>query len=237
LNIEADRLRKRILKEFYEKSYEQYLFGKSLQAQGINYFEKSLERGSNLKLNLIRQLELGSGNGEHLPYVKEIPEKEYICLDLRTPRNSKYLKLSHPNLQKIVKFKKGNAEKLPFKSNYFEKVTATCLLHHVSDPLAVCIEARRVTQFEGEIVFILPTDPGILNQLVKRFISYRRMSKFSSHKPSLILALDHKNHISGLLEIVKFVFKNDDVRITFLPFRFNSWNFNLIARVSIVKKQ
>ena len=236
MKSKARSIRQAILEDFYANSYENYLFGKSLQASGISYFEKTLEQKSNLKLRLVRQLELGSGSGEHLPYVRSIPEKEYICLDLSKPRTDNYLKSCDPELQKVVKFVQGNAEDLPYKSSSFEKVTATCLLHHVSDPLAVILEARRVTKKEGEICFIIPTDPGLLNQIVKKVISYRRMKKFTNYKPELILALDHVNHVNGLLELCKFVFQEDDFRIEYLPFRIKSWNLNLIARVRVIKK-
>ena len=194
------------------------------------------ERGSKLSIELMRQLELGGGSGEHLPYVKQVPNTEYISLDLALPRTDKYLKEIPVRLAEIVKFVKGNAEQLPFESEYFEKVISTCLLHHVTDPLAVLFEARRVTKQQGELIFIIPTDPGLLNQFIKRTISYRRLRKFTSQKPELILALDHINHVGGLLELCKFVFKNDELEIDFLPFGIKSWNLNLIARVRVIKK-
>ena len=236
MKSKAISIRQAILEDFYANSYENYLFGKSLQASGISYFEKTLEKKSNLKIKLIRQLELGSGSGEHLPYVSNFPEKEYICLDLSKPRTDRYLKSCDQKLQKVVKFVQGNAEDLQYESSSFEKVTATCLLHHASDPLAVILEARRVTKKGGEICFVIPTDPGLLNQFIKKVISYRRMKKFTSYKPELILALDHINHVSGLLELCKFVFQEDELRIDYLPFRIKSWNLNLIARVRVIKK-
>jgi phosphatidylethanolamine/phosphatidyl-N-methylethanolamine N-methyltransferase len=236
VNLTASEIRSKILDEFYANTYTKYLFDNSIQALGISYFEKSLEKKSKLSLKLLRQLELGSGSGEHLPFVKEIPKYEYVCLDLVLPRTEKYLKASHIQLQAVVKFIQGNAEDLRFESNSFEKVTATCLLHHVSDPLAVLIEARRVTKIGGEIIFVIPTDPGVLNQIIKRAISYRRLRKLSSYKPELILALDHINHVGGLLELCKFVFQNDELEIDYIPFRIKSWNLNLIARVRVIKR-
>jgi phosphatidylethanolamine/phosphatidyl-N-methylethanolamine N-methyltransferase len=236
VNNVAKEMRSKILDDFYSNSYATYSFAKSVQALGIAYLERTLEKKSKLSLKLLRQLELGSGSGEHLPFVKQFPELEYICLDLNLPRTDKYLKASHNNLQGLVKFVQGNAEELTFTSNYFEKVTATCLLHHVTDPLAVLIEARRVTKIEGEIIFVIPTDPGLLNQLIKRVISYRRLRKVTNYKPELILALDHRNHVGGILELCKFVFQNDELKIDYLPFRIKSWNLNLIARVRVIKK-
>jgi len=232
----AKETRSTILNDFYSNTYSKYLFGRSIQALGISYLEKTLEKKSRLSLKLIRQIELGSGSGEHLPYVRQIPQHEYICLDLYLPRTEKYLKSSHKELQGVVKFVKGDAEAIPYETCYFEKVTATCLLHHVHDPLAVLLEARRVTKVGGEIIFVIPTDPGILNQTVKRLISYRRLRKITNHKPELILALDHRNHVGGILELCKFVFQYDDLEIDYLPFRIKSWNLNLIARVRVTKK-
>jgi SAM-dependent methyltransferase len=228
-------MRLKILEDFYANSYQSYCFGKSVQGIGTAYLERSLEKKSKRSLRLIRQLELGSGSGEHLPYVSEIPEQEYVCLDLALPHTQKHLNNSNPELQKVVKFVQGNAEVLPFNSNHFEKVTSTCLLHHVDDPLAVLIEARRVVKPGGEIVVVIPTDPGILNQMIKRVISYRRLRKFTIYKPELILALDHRNHVGGLIELCKFVFQNDELQIDYLPFRVKSWNLNLIARVHVIK--
>jgi phosphatidylethanolamine/phosphatidyl-N-methylethanolamine N-methyltransferase len=236
MNSKAKAIRSEILNEFYDNTYANYCFGKSIQAFGIQYLEKSLESKSKLSTKPLRQLELGSGSGEHLPYVKVIPEFEYVCLDLSLPRSDNYLSICHPQLQKKIKFVKANAEKLPFDSEYFEKVISTCLLHHVTDPLAVLIEARRVTKIGGELIFVIPTDPGLLNQLVKRTISYRRLRKFTQYKPELILALDHVNHVGGLLELCKFVFQDDELEIDYLPFRIRSWNLNLISRVHVIKK-
>lgn len=94
----AKEIRSTILNDFYSNTYSKYLFGKSIQALGISYLEKTLEKESKLSLNLTRQIELGSGSGEHLPYVKQIPLHEYVCLDLYLPRTEIYLNSSHRKL-------------------------------------------------------------------------------------------------------------------------------------------
>lgn len=73
------------------------------------------------------------------------------------------------------------------------------------------LEARRVASVGAEIVFLLPTDPGMVNQILKRLVSYPKMRKISKIKPELFYALDHKNHIAGVLEIIKYVFSEDDL--------------------------
>jgi len=59
-------------------------------------------------------------------------------------------------------------------------VLATCTLAHVQDPLQVCKEIKRVIQIGGEIVILLPTEPGFVNLLTKKF----------SYIPKLMVSLD-----------------------------------------------
>lgn len=129
--------------------------------------------------------------------------------------------------QAKVNFVTGNAEKISFPDSYFDRVVSTCLLHHVNDPLAVLLESRRVVSNGGEVAFILPADPGMLNRLIKLLITYPRIRKNSSFDPRLIYALEHPNKIDSLLALLKFVFEKDDYKIKYYPFKVPSWNLNL----------
>jgi ubiquinone/menaquinone biosynthesis C-methylase UbiE len=233
--INSKSIKRKILNDYYENVYQKYLFGKGIQAKGINYFEKSLENFWNENLAPQSILELGAGNGEHVKYVKLFPTKNYHLVDLRFPQYQEHLNNLTFEQKKTIKFINANAEKLPLKPNFYDKVFSTCLLHHVNDPMAVMLEARRVTKKNGEIAFILPTDPGILNQLVKKIISYRKIKKISSVSPELIYALEHRNHISSLIAQAKYVYLNDDLKIYFRPFFIKSWNLNLWVVIKINK--
>jgi phosphatidylethanolamine/phosphatidyl-N-methylethanolamine N-methyltransferase len=231
-------IRSAVLNYYYSEVYEKYLFSRSVQAFGISYFEKSVERfWSNTDSNIGKILEIGAGRGEHLPYVKKSPLESYICLDLRENIDEVWKKDLSEDLIKVVSFVTGDAENIPFGDSYFDRTTSTCLLHHVDDPIQVMLEVRRVTKPGGEIAFALPTDPGILNQFVKRFLSGPRMRKYSFISPRLIYALEHKNHVSGLLEFCKLVYEDDALTIHYEPFKIHSWNFNLLCVVHIVKSK
>lgn len=232
----AKSIKKKILNDYYENVYQKYLFGKGIQAQGISFFEKSIEKYWNNKKNPESILELGGGNGEHIKFVKYFPKKNYDLVDIRKPENTNHINRLTSRQKKKIKFVKANAENLPFRDNFYDKVFSTCLLHHVDEPMAVMIESKRVTKINGEIAFILPTDPGILNQLVKKTISYRKMKKISTTNPKLIYAIEHRNHINSLLEQAKFVFKNDILNFHYRPFFIPSWNMNLWVVVKVTKK-
>ncbi len=232
----GSEIRKRILDEHYEFVYEKYLFSGGAQALGIAYFEKQIE---NFWINAtpISVLEIGGGSGEHLPFLNYIPKKKYVSLDLREPRNQRYIESLPSDLKKKLIFIKGDAQDLPFENESFDRVFSTCLLHHVDDVLEIILEAKRVTKHGGEIAFVFPTDPGLLNHFVKRMVSYRKLRKVSSVRPQLIYALEHKNHVFSIMELIKFAFQDDELHFHYRPFAFiKSWNLNLLVVAKIIRK-
>jgi ubiquinone/menaquinone biosynthesis C-methylase UbiE len=235
MNNESSRIKAEILDNYYRNVYQSYLFGGGAQAKGIEYFEKSLEKFWVISTpNSV--LELGGGSGEHFQYIKYVPSVRYDLLDLKTPYTDVFLNEISDDFRKKINLVKGDAQKLPYESEVFDRIFSTCILHHVDDVLSVLLETRRVAQRNAEIVFAMPTDPGLLNRFVKNLFSYRRIRKYSDIKPQLIYSLEHKNHVPGILELIKFVFSEDNVRIKYRPFPFlRSWNLNLFVVVKITK--
>jgi ubiquinone/menaquinone biosynthesis C-methylase UbiE len=228
--------REELLKDYYEKVYDKYLFDSSIQSRGIDYFEKLLEKNWTSDSNLINVLEVGAGKGEHLRYVKNLPTNSYVALDLRKVEvDVKSLGL-HLDFQRVVKFEQGDVHALKFDDNYFDRVSSTCLFHHLEDPLKALYELRRVTRTGGQIRIAMPTDPGIANQIVKRFVSYPRLRKITSFDPKLIYALEHRNHIAGLIQLIKTVFAEDSLQFEYYPLKVRSWNLNLAVVAGITVK-
>ena len=95
------------------------------------------------------------------------------------------------------------------------------------------MECRRVVKKNGSLSFLIPTDPGILNQLVKKLYSYKKLKSKIKYPPNLIYALDHKNGIVNILAIINYVFRNDRIKIQYYPFFVHSINFNLALIVDV----
>jgi ubiquinone/menaquinone biosynthesis C-methylase UbiE len=225
-----------ILDEYYNNVYQQFLFAGGAQGRGISYFEKQIENFWE-KVQPNRVLEIGGGSGEHLPFLRYTPTEKYVSLDLRPIITKKHLEGLSKDFQSKLSFVEGNAENLPFIDSSFDRVFTTCLLHHVDDVLAVLLEARRVTEVGGEIAFVFPTDPGVLNQFVKKLVSFRKIKKLTKIRPQLFYALEHQNHVAGIMELITYVYRNDDLKFNYRPFRLlHSWNFNLLVVAKIVKK-
>lgn len=231
----SKEIKDEILNDYYSEIYHSYLFGKGAQGKGIEYFEKSIEKyWNNSTPDCV--LELGGGSGEHFQYISYVPNTRYDLLDLKPPYTDVFLNKISNELRAKVKLVIGNAQELSYGDELFDRVFSTCLLHHVDDVLAVLMETRRVSRSNAEILFAMPTDPGLLNRFVKKVYSFPRIRKHSRYEPELIYALEHRNHINGILELIRFVFEKDEIKIKYRPFPFlKSWNLNLFALV-IIKK-
>ena len=197
-----------------------------------NKIEKYWKNTKPLKI-----LEVGAGDGAHFKFTRidGAIEVQLTALDVRVPSQT-ISKLELESGSLAITWVQGNVEKIPLEDETFDRVTSTCLLHHVDDPLAAMLEMRRVTAISGEISIGLPTDPGLVNRFIKKMYTYRKARKLGMENPAFVYSLDHQNHIFGLIEIAKYVFRNDDLSINYLPFKAKSANLNLLVVLKVVKK-
>ena len=223
--------RENIIDNFYTEVYDKYLNDDCLIRIANKTLEKRIEHNSNKQDNYV--LEIGGGGGEHIKYVSNFPQKNYIILDPR--ETSKLIIRKLKKLSSKIKFVSGVAEEIPFPNCYFDRVISSCVLAHLDDPLASLLECRRVTKENGTLSFLVTADPGFLNQLVKKIYSYPKLNKLSEYPASLIYALDHKNGIINILAIIRYVFRHDDIKMNYHPFFIPSINFNLAVIVNIKK--
>jgi demethylmenaquinone methyltransferase/2-methoxy-6-polyprenyl-1,4-benzoquinol methylase len=223
--------RKSIIDKYYSEIYDNYLNDDGLIRIANRTLERKIEHNSNKQDNYV--LEIGGGGGEHLKFVSNFPQKNYIILDPRETSKTTVRKLK--KLSSKIKFVSGVAEDIPFPNCYFDRIVSSCVLAHLDDPLASLLECRRVTKENGTLSFLVSTDPGFLNQLVKKMYSYPKLNKLSEYPANLIYALDHKNGVINLLSIIRYVFKNDSIKLNYYPFFIPSVNFNLAVIVNITK--
>ena len=225
--------------EFIDEYYDKYfhnLCNSGVQGRGSSYIHKQIEKYW-IKSNPSKILEVGVGDGSHFKYAKfgQKLSVKLTALDIRTPKKA-FSELILGDRKLSIDWVTGSVEKIPLENDSFDRVTSTCLLHHVDDPYAAMLEMRRVTRISGEISIGLPTDPGILNRSIKKIYTYRKAKKLGLENPALVYSLDHQNHIFGLVEIAKHVFRKDELQVRYLPFRIKSSNLNLLVVISVKKK-
>lgn len=158
--------------------------------------------------------------GKHLDFIKHTFDK-YIISDLRLPKlNNKW---SSEN--RITPFE-ANAENLPFKNSLFDRVIATCLLHHIEKPERALEEINRVLKPNRTGTIFLSCDPEIMVRLLRAFSTKHRARKQGFDGYSLMIARDHRNHVGSLLEMAKYDFRDRRLKIDYDPFKASSWNLN-----------
>lgn len=182
-------------------------------------------------------LELGATQGQHLKFVQLSDHKIYVGIDIEI-RQSEDLSpiINLTSVHNNLVFLGGDIERLPFKSKSFDLVTSLCVFHHLLFPEKAMAEVIRVLKPGGYLVVQLPTDPGFLNQLIKRLVIFPILRKSNNSDIKLYYARSHRNHIWALLRQFEHILKpKGRVKVRYWPFVFPSWNFNLSVIVVFKK--
>ena len=204
---------------FYRDHYKSVIFGRGFGPRAVRKTHEAMEKPFvNRTFNSV--LEIGGGVGEHLEFISHSFER-YFLTDLKKPNPNSSV-VANP---KIVCLQ-ANAEDLPFPEQYFDRVIATCLLHHVEKPEKVFTEILRVLKPDGVATIFLTCDPGILVRTIRSITTARAAKREGFLGYKLMVARDHRNHVGSLLQMARFVFRNRNQKTSYFPFKFPSWNLN-----------
>ena len=114
----------------------------------LNTFEKDELFTLLGDLNGKKVLDIGSGTGRSVTRLKVTGASDVTALDI-SPEMLEILKEEHPTVETVI----GNVEKLPFKDDSFETITALFVIVHIGDLREMLDEVYRVLKPGG--VFIL----------------------------------------------------------------------------------
>ena len=212
-------------KYFYKEIYPKLVEGGS-QGQFHSFTHRFLEKPFDKRSTFENVLELGAGSGEHYQFVRH-QFFNYVQSDIRLPESE---------MTKDIRssFVATNAEDLPFADDSFDRVVLTCLLHHLSNPLTCLREVKRVVKPGGQVSILVPADPGLLYRALRSLTSVRRAKKLGFDSGALVHALEHRNHISSLDQMIKYVFIESEIKIRGWPLVIGSWwNLNLLISYQI----
>lgn len=217
------------LSRHYYKSFYSRTIG--VDSRGIlkflsGYPHKLMEK-NNIE-HSSKVLEVGFGEGEHLKFVKS-RIKEYVGIDIDHKR---LFKNHYPS---YVKRMVMNAEKLNFPNNYFDRVIATCLLAHLSEPEVALNEWRRVLKKGGICTIYIPLEPSLALRLFRFIIMKPKLKNLGFNQYDLFIAREHINHTRRLMVFIKDIFEKDGVKISYRPFPIKIHSINLFAIVHVKK--
>jgi phosphatidylethanolamine/phosphatidyl-N-methylethanolamine N-methyltransferase len=218
------------MKDFYNSNYRELFYSKGISSWATSRIHKALEKKFPTNKGM-KILEVGGGEGFHVPYVRPDFEK-YTVLDIQ----ERDLDLEASNLSKAGKLTQivADACNLPFEDKAFDRVIFMCVLHHLERIDLALSEARRVVKDKGCISIYLPCDPGLIYRFLRRIFTSRRSRNIGLNY-EVINAFEHRNHILSLVLIIKSLFGRDKVGVTWRPFPLRSWNINLFCIVVIQK--
>lgn len=234
-------IQKDIIQDYYNQIYRATHYTGVLGRFTRSYHRKLEKPFQNLSFAKI--IEIGANEGEHLIHVQS-KFNEYIMVDLRYPKNttsSEWFRIDCPQEKFKITKRRGNAEEQKFKDSTFDRAIFSCVLPHVGDSSSALSETRRILRHNGFISIYLPCDPGMVYRILRHFFSHIKQSKLQKSEMAEIKylwSLEHKNHFPGLMSQIKWIFRNDKLKIQGFPFPKLSWNVNLyyIIHIQINKK-
>ncbi|WP_095697248.1 class I SAM-dependent methyltransferase [Candidatus Planktophila versatilis] len=175
-------------------------------------------------------LELGFGEGEHIGFVSQGYER-YLATDIDADRLNR-IKGFLPSSASVLAC---DALALPFEDAIFDRVIATCLIAHLSNPEQAMIEWRRVLKPGGKLTMYVPCEPGLSLRLFRKLFTAPKAKKLGFDGFNLYISRDHINDAFRVLNIAAEVFRADSFKQVFRPFFFRSWYLNLFCIVQISK--
>lgn len=206
---------------FYRDMYDDLVGGEGAAGIFHRLTHRSLERPYGPSDSFPAVLELGSGSGEHLPFVRHAFDS-YIMADLRMPQEL-------PDDPR-VSFVEADVSSLPIASDSQDRLIATCLLHHLAEPFRALEEMRRVVRPGGVLSIMIVSDPGLAYRVIQRLSSGRRYRRAGFSDWRALHAMEHRNHAWSLHQLIKYAFRDDDLRGRGFPLPLASvWNFNLFS--------
>ena len=179
-----------------------------------------------------RILEIGAGNGEHIPFVN-CGYDNYVASDIRIENLSK-IKNHESRIGAVVQ----DAQTLTFPNDDFDRVIVTCLLAHLDKPENAVAEMRRVVKkTDGFVTIYLPCEPGVFLRIVRSLSTHLKARRMGVKDISRLHFLEHRNYFLALDSLILYEFSGSKIRKRYYPFPFLSWNFNLyrIYQISDVK--
>jgi ubiquinone/menaquinone biosynthesis C-methylase UbiE len=181
---------------------------------------KSLELGFSPNHHFEVTLELGSGHGQHFPYVRHTYGK-YFESDIRLenlPQRSQQLRVIQAEI---------NAENLSlFPDGSVNRVVASCVMIHLIDPERALKEIKRVMAPGGIVSLYLSPEPGLLLRSARFFSTGRKFRRLGiNHK--YFHYKEHRYSFLYLKSLIKTIFPESRVAFKSFPIPFMSWNFSL----------
>ena len=214
-----------IVKDFYENYYSKVFSNKGLSSFFNSLTHKKLE--SNYKHDKIATdkdfsvMEIGAGQGEHIKYVNH-SYSSYLMVDI-VPQADII------NISSQVSWLTVDICAKNLNLGTFDRIISTCVFHHLDDPVTAIENIKAHLKPGGTFSLFLPSDPGILNRLLRKACVTPTVSKFGFKHYEVVNAREHKNHYWSLKTNLDFQFRDYEVTKKYYPVDIPVGNLSLFS--------
>lgn len=217
----------------FAEVYDASNYASPVQARVMRASHKLVERSFGPGQAFPRVLEVGAGTGEHLPFVRHGFD-EYTLTDL----DGKTLEVARSKLEGLypgkLKFEPHAGSRLPYADGSFDRVVATHILEHISEPHLALKEWRRVLRDGGTLSILIPTDPGFAWRFARHF-GPRRNALAQGIAYDYVMAREHVNSCVNLLALLRHYFPS--AREAWWPLPVSSVDLNLFFAYNVVVRK
>ena len=166
-------------------------------------------------------LEVGAGNAEHIKFVQS-GWKTYYLTDLRV---EPLAEARQEDSSVVVEAQ--DVQALTYADGVFDRIIVTCVLAHVADPFRALEEIKRVAKPGAKITIYLPCEPGIFLRLARSVFTMPKNRRLGVKDPYLLHFREHIHYYPALNHYLNFVFSDAQIKASYYPFKFLTWNCNL----------
>tara|TARA_R110001599_G_scaffold9518_4_gene47185 strand:- start:3079 stop:3777 length:699 start_codon:yes stop_codon:yes gene_type:complete len=209
-------------KERFSDIYDDLNYSSGLQGfvMRSGHFSSEKKWSSSDRFN--RVLEIGSGTGEHLPYIRHSFD-EYILSD----QNESALTIAKEKLKNFhkgkLRFEIQKGANLAYPDETFDRVIACHVLEHIYMPHLAIKEWCRVLKNEGILTILIPTDPGLAWRLGRNF-GPRKNALKKGISYDYVMAREHVNSCNSLVAILRHYFPDSSE---------SWWPFHIISSMDL----
>jgi ubiquinone/menaquinone biosynthesis C-methylase UbiE len=204
-----------VVEDYYQKYYES-VHGCQWKSRFFSIHAAIENRFQEIN-SFERCLELGAGNGQHLDFVTHKFEI-YIATDIRPIVNLRLLELDEGIIPKENGIYQafGDATRLLYEDESFDRLIAGCLLLHLADTVKTLDEWIRVTKIGGRIDALVPTT-SLAVAIYRMIFSRRKAKKLGCYDFDLVNALEHVTYYERIIEIVLARYNTLSIEVEHFP--------------------
>lgn len=188
----------------FAEIYDEANYSSPLQAAVMRASHRLTERHFDKNDFFSAVLEIGSGTGEHLNFVRHGFD-QYVSTDI----DAKALEVSKRKSKNFsggkLLFETQTGSQLGYADSSFDRLIATHVLEHIYQPHLALKEWCRVVKHGGVISVLIPTDPGVAWRLGRHF-GPRKNAMAQGIAYDYVMAREHVNSCNNLVAFIRHYF-------------------------------